>query len=170
MEDGSTDFPKPVNSSLFGLSRQVTDLKQAIGLLGVKSLKMLVLGFSLPKNLFDGIQADMLRSYWSHVLIKAVAAREICNLRGTDKGDEAFLSGLLQDLGHLCSASGLGADLRRDQIPVAGDASIEDALHVLDIPVDSVQVFTVNGALQRNQKTPIKDGDELVIFPPVGGG
>ena len=40
-----------VNSSLFGLSREVTDLNQALALLGVKPLKLLVLGFSLPKTL-----------------------------------------------------------------------------------------------------------------------
>ena len=56
------------------------------------------------------------------------------------------------------------------QLELPSAATIEDALHVLDIPVESVQVFTVNGALQRSQKTPIKDGDELVVFPPVGGG
>ena len=46
-----------VNSSMFGLSREVTDLNQALALLGVKPLKLLVLGFSLPKGLFSGIEA-----------------------------------------------------------------------------------------------------------------
>ena len=36
-----------VNSSLFGLSREVSDLNQALALLGTKPLKLLVLGFSL---------------------------------------------------------------------------------------------------------------------------
>src|SRR3982751_5820591 len=40
-----------VNSSLFGPSRQVTDLNQALTLLGVRPLKILVLGFRLPKEL-----------------------------------------------------------------------------------------------------------------------
>src|SRR5688572_10211847 len=40
-----------VNSSLFGASRQVTDLSQALTLLGIRPLKILVLGFSLPKEL-----------------------------------------------------------------------------------------------------------------------
>src|SRR3954470_24808472 len=35
------------NSSLFGATRQVTDLNQALTLLGVRPLKLLVLGFSL---------------------------------------------------------------------------------------------------------------------------
>src|SRR5687768_15634427 len=36
-----------VNSSLFGLSREVTNLNQALALLGTTPLKLLVLGFSL---------------------------------------------------------------------------------------------------------------------------
>src|SRR3972149_3698978 len=43
-----------VNSSLFGLNRQVSDLNQALALLGIKPLKLLVLGFSLPPAPFDG--------------------------------------------------------------------------------------------------------------------
>src|SRR5947209_6913413 len=37
-----------VNSSLFGLSREVGDLGQALTLLGTKSVRLLVLGFSVP--------------------------------------------------------------------------------------------------------------------------
>ena len=40
-----------VNSSLFGLSRQVSDLNQAVGMLGTKPLMTLALGFSLPREL-----------------------------------------------------------------------------------------------------------------------
>ena len=42
-----------VNSSLFGLSSQVSDLNQALALLGIKPLKLLVLGFSLPDRLLS---------------------------------------------------------------------------------------------------------------------
>src|SRR3989304_1721549 len=49
-----------VNSSLFGLSRNVSDLGQALALLGTKPLKLLVLGFSLPEPLFAGVAADIL--------------------------------------------------------------------------------------------------------------
>src|SRR3546814_10431597 len=41
-----------VNSALYGLNRPVGDLNQAIGLLGIKPLKLLALGFSLPDALF----------------------------------------------------------------------------------------------------------------------
>jgi HD-like signal output (HDOD) protein/GGDEF domain-containing protein len=90
-----------VNSSLFGLSREVSDLNQAIALLGSKPLKLLVLGFSLPNSLFASVESEILAHYWRHALTKAVAGREISETLWKLPGDEAFIAGLLQDLGLL---------------------------------------------------------------------
>ena len=90
-----------VNSSLFGLGHEVSDLNQALTLLGTKPLKLLVLGFSLPDNLFVGMAGDILRRYWRRTLTKAVAAREISETLWNLPGDDAFIAGLLQDVGML---------------------------------------------------------------------
>ena len=90
-----------VNSSLFGLSREVCDLNQALALLGTKPLKLLVLGFSLPDNLFAEVAREQLDWYWSTTLTRAVAAREISEQLFDRPGDDAFLAGLLQDIGVL---------------------------------------------------------------------
>ncbi len=97
-----------VNSSLFGLSREVSDLGQALALLGTTPLKLLVLGFSLPDNLFVGMAGDILRRYWRRTLTKAVAAREISQSLWKLPGDEAFIAGLLQDVGMLVLMQQLG--------------------------------------------------------------
>jgi sulfur carrier protein ThiS len=55
-------------------------------------------------------------------------------------------------------------------IELSAEASIEDALGVLDIPVESVQVFTVNGKLVRDRTRSLAADDELTVLPPVGGG
>ena len=102
-----------VNSSLFGPSRQVTDLKQALTLLGIRPLKMLVLGFSLPKELFAGLEAEVLSHYWRQTLIKAIAARELCERLWRMTGDEAFLAGLVQDIGVLMLVQQLGTTYQR---------------------------------------------------------
>src|SRR5689334_16321489 len=49
-----------VNSALFGLTRSVTDLNQALAILGTKPLKLLVLGFSLPEGVFHNLAGDFL--------------------------------------------------------------------------------------------------------------
>lgn len=92
---------KVVNSSLFGLSREVSDLNQALALLGIKPLKLLVLGFSLPEELFASVAKTQLTWFWQTSLVRAVAAREICQRYWRQSGDDAFLAGLLQDIGVL---------------------------------------------------------------------
>ncbi len=90
-----------VNSSLFGLSREVSDLGQAVAILGAKPLKLLVLGFSLPDSLFADLAHDALANYWHGTLCKAVAARAIGDRYFNGRGDESLIVGLLQDIGLL---------------------------------------------------------------------
>ncbi len=97
-----------VNSSMFGLSREVSDLAQALTLLGVKPLKLLVLGFSLPKELYAGAEAETLQRFWQFTLVKAVAARELAKAFWRSTGDEAFIAGLLQEIGVLVLINELG--------------------------------------------------------------
>ncbi len=97
-----------VNSSLFGLSRGVANLGQALALLGTKSVRLLVLGFSLPDELFLGLAGDVLQRYWHHTLIKATATREISETLYRLPGEEPFIAGLLQDIGILVLLQQLG--------------------------------------------------------------
>ena len=98
-----------VNSSIYGLNRPVADLNQAIGLLGIKPLKLLVLGFSLPDALFAEVAARELRWYWTNTLTRAVAARMLSEQLWNQADDEAFIAGLLQDIGILVLMRELGA-------------------------------------------------------------
>jgi len=99
---------RTVNSSLFGFSRRISDLGQGLAMLGIKPLKLLVLGFNLPPQLFEGVEARTLGWYWRHTLTKAVAGREISEALFDTPGDDAFIAGLLQDLGCLLLIQELG--------------------------------------------------------------
>lgn len=44
-----------------------------------------------------------------------------------------------------------------------------EVLDYLDIPYDEVSIFLINGS-HSEINAPIKAGDVLAIFPPVGGG
>ncbi len=102
-----------VNSSLFGLNHEVSDLNHALALLGIKPLKLLVLGFSLPSGLFLDLESKTLLWYWKHTLTKAVACRELSHRLWRIPGDEAFLAGLFHDLGVLVLFQQLGQPYAR---------------------------------------------------------
>lgn len=97
-----------VNSPAYGMSRQVSNLDQAVALLGTNPLRMLVLGFSLPRKLFDGVDQRVLSRYWRQTLTKALAARELSKVLGLKQADEAFIAGLLQNVGMLVLIQELG--------------------------------------------------------------
>lgn len=104
----TTKVLRVVNSSIYGLSHEVGDLNQALALLGVKPLKLLVLGFSLPDALFADLAGDVLSRYWRTALTKAVTAREISQQFWRLPGDDAFVAGLLDEIGMLVLIQQLG--------------------------------------------------------------
>lgn len=97
-----------VNSSFFSLRREVADLNQALTVLGNKPLRLLVLGFSLPDELFAEMAAEQLRWYWRTTLTRAVAARQLATELWHVPGDEAFIAGLMHDVGILALLRELG--------------------------------------------------------------
>ena len=159
----TTRLLRVVNSSLFGLSREVSDLNQALALLGTKPLKLLVLGFSLPSGLFGRVGIDILARYWRHTLTKAVAAREISQTIWNRPGDDAFIAGLLQDIGEMILIEELGipyvnllkkalsgdADLQQLEVEAMGFDHTELTSKLLDhwhLPAALVQVVRWNVA------------------------
>lgn len=49
-------------------------------------------------------------------------------------------------------------------------ATIEDVIKTLKLQSEAIQVFSVNGAIERDRQRQLNDADELTILPPVGGG
>ncbi len=88
------------NSSIFGMSKKVASIQQAMVVLGLRTVKIMALGFSLVDSLGKGskIGFDYPR-YWRRSLSTAVAARQLAEALGTIRKDEAFVGGLLCDIG-----------------------------------------------------------------------
>jgi diguanylate cyclase (GGDEF)-like protein len=93
---------RTVNSSLFGLRRQVSSIEQAVPLLGSMPLSNLVLTFSLlPSSTHPGPLAAHLAQLWRSSLTQAIAADELVRRSGGGLPAEYFVAGLLQDIGAL---------------------------------------------------------------------
>jgi diguanylate cyclase (GGDEF)-like protein len=94
---------KMVNSPLFGLRRETTSLTQALSLLGANAVRALVLSFSV---IGDATKERLgpLAGYWRRSVYSAIAAQELCGSQHPEWKEDAYLAGLLQDIGILVLA------------------------------------------------------------------
>lgn len=107
----SSKILKTVNSSFYGRPQHVSTVSHALVILGLQSVKTLVLGFSLVTNLstakgkkggFDHM------AYWRRSVYAATAAKVISGRAGVVQHEEAFLATLLADIGQLVLDQVLG--------------------------------------------------------------
>jgi putative nucleotidyltransferase with HDIG domain len=96
----TTKILKIANSALYARQREVSSLQTAITLLGFKNIKSLVLLIS-ASNMFPRMQRTGFHTvYWKHSLVSAVLAKSLAVRCGrTEAAEEAFIAGLLHDLG-----------------------------------------------------------------------
>ncbi len=88
------------NSSIYGLKQEVRTISHAVNLLGLNAVRTLALSFSLLRDVHKRDQQG-LASFWKRSIFAAVAARELAVAVNFAYGEEAFLAGLLQDIGIL---------------------------------------------------------------------
>ena len=92
---------KVVNSAFYGLPGQVGSINRAIVLLGLNAVKNIVVAASLAK-LFRGGQVCEnfnARDLWAHSIAVATATKQLAGRMDIGSPDEAFLAGLIHDLG-----------------------------------------------------------------------
>ncbi len=90
-----------VNSALFALAEPVTTVYHAVKLLGLAEIRNLALGLKIMDSLVPEQGVLDRGSFWEHNLACAVAARQIAKRTGVVDPEEAFMGGLLHDIGKL---------------------------------------------------------------------
>ncbi len=90
---------KIANSAMFGMMREVRTVTQAIMTLGFSTIKSVVIAAS-AKNLYArgsvGLQERLL---WEHALVTSLAGRGFARTLRYPRAEEAFVGGLLHDIG-----------------------------------------------------------------------
>ncbi|QDT43165.1 hypothetical protein Pan241w_32640 [Gimesia alba] len=93
-----------VNSSFFGFSRQISTIPQAIVVLGTHGVRNIALGLTVstlrPKIETHSQYFDV-DDFWRHSLSVAIGARQLARELVICDPEEAFLAGLLHDIGKL---------------------------------------------------------------------
>ncbi|HKK89768.1 MAG TPA: HDOD domain-containing protein [Desulfobacteraceae bacterium] len=92
-----------VNSAMYGLEQKITVLSEAALFLGVDEIKKLAIGMSLYRGLFQSAGNGEFNRlfFWRHCLSVAVLSREIARETGYKDPEEAYLAGLLHDVGKI---------------------------------------------------------------------
>ncbi len=133
-----TRILKVVNSAFYGLPGQIGSINRAIVLLGLNAVKNIAIAASLAKlfkggNLTPNFSA---RDLWLHSVAVASATKLQADKLKLGLSDEAFLSGLLHDIGVMVMlqfdrnklvevvnktvAQGPGADMMANEIEIFG--------------------------------------------------
>jgi putative nucleotidyltransferase with HDIG domain len=96
---------KLLNSAYYGLSQKVTNMVRAIIMLGINTVKNLVLSTSIMGTLSMSKKRQGLdmEGFWRHSLCVGVAAKLLAKQRGVDpkRIEEYFTAGLLHDIGKI---------------------------------------------------------------------
>ena len=91
------------NSAAYHQGERKVSLLQALNVLGADMIKTLVISESIFQTFttFPNASSTDLRSFWKHSLTTAVMAREIARKIKYAQAEEAYLAGLLHDVGRL---------------------------------------------------------------------
>jgi putative nucleotidyltransferase with HDIG domain len=92
---------KVVNSAFYGLPRQIGSINRAIVLLGLNAVKNIAIAASLTKLFRGGDLCPRFsaRDLWTHSMATAAGSKLICDQLKLGLPDEAFLAGLIHDIG-----------------------------------------------------------------------
>ncbi|HEY8666401.1 MAG TPA: HDOD domain-containing protein [Tepidisphaeraceae bacterium] len=98
----SSKILRTVNSSFYGRSQSISTITHALVILGLQSVKTLVLGFSLVTNLAKNKSKGFKHlNYWRRSIYAATAARTLAAKTNVVQQEECFLVALLMDIGML---------------------------------------------------------------------
>ncbi|MBW1802965.1 MAG: HDOD domain-containing protein [Deltaproteobacteria bacterium] len=99
-----------VNSAFFGVPRHISNPPQAVSLLGLDTVKALVLTIGI----FSKFEKDRLlglgvESLWDHSMKTGTIAKGVAEVEGVHKNqqDDALMAGLLHDVGKLILAANI---------------------------------------------------------------
>ena len=89
------------NSAYYGFSREITTMHRAIIILGFQTVRALALGSSIFETFLGGDKRSCFdrTTYWLHSIATSRCAMAMARRTGGVDSEEAFMAGLLHDIG-----------------------------------------------------------------------
>lgn len=143
---------KLINSSLYAMPRQITSVKQAISLMGLRSVTVTLLSLALVEGMKPADAEGLgLEQFWRRSLSTATAARTLAKTSAPALAEDAFIAGLLCDLGILA----IWAAARDEYLPVLESARNQGLpLHTLEVKSLGATHAHIGCALIKSWKLP----------------
>lgn len=91
------------NSPVYGKVHEFTSLKQTLLFLGLDTIKSIAITASVQQffSRYSKEKSRFLKKFWEHTLFTALIARSLAKLTSYHNPEEAYLAGLLHDIGKL---------------------------------------------------------------------
>lgn len=124
------------NSAFYAPREPVRSPQQAVVLLGLSTVRAI----TLKASVFTAFPIAEARPFWLHSLGTACAARAIARLTGLTPSDDAFVMGLLHDIGKLALAEHLPEAYRLVRARVARDGGLIRDAEVAELSCDHAAV------------------------------
>ncbi|MBC7855015.1 MAG: HDOD domain-containing protein [Pirellulaceae bacterium] len=150
-----------LNSSYFGLSHRIADVRTAVNLLGVLEIRNLAITVCMSKMFEgDGSHGAYRRELlWSHSVAVGVCARLVARVCGRGMPGEAYVAGLLHDLGLIL----LDQTLRRHFVRVLGKISPTVSTCEAELKVFSFDHATLGGYVAQRWNFPEQIVDAITF-------
>jgi putative nucleotidyltransferase with HDIG domain len=93
------------NSAFYGAPGRVASIGDAVRMLGLRTVAGVLAAVAVHNTVrIESCPGFRFQAYWQHAIATALAARELAPIAGRD-ADEAFLAGLVHDIGQLALAA-----------------------------------------------------------------
>ncbi len=126
-----SELLRMTNSALFGMTRTVSSLQQAVALLGLGRVRTLVLGRYMVNQLDSSasqLEGLSFSYYWRRALASAVLATRFAEHLAPTQREEAFVGALLCDIGVVAMLQAIGkvySQIVVDYAPLHGDDYVD---------------------------------------------
>lgn len=150
-----------LNSSYYALSHKVADLRTAVSLLGLREIRNLALTVFVSRYFEPGTTHNQYKreNLWTHSVAVGAASRLVSRVCGRASVEEAYIAGLLHDIGLIL----LDQTLRRHFFKVVDAIDPATPTHIVENRILTFDHALLGGFVARRWNFPDQVADAITF-------